>query len=225
MEKALSPEEKPIIENIISLFQQLLSLQGDAAGAAPAEEQIVDMAQGEVEDPNQEIDVAKAIDETGDTKAEDRLNNQTPITDTSLADLKKSLTALLGMQKRTPVQKSASNDSALLSEIKKIGNALNTVLKAQQNQEALNQHLFEALGFTDELVQKSLPETLYKDNPVNKNKPVQTMDTASVIKDVLTEVFKNIPQLTQNEPYRHPFNQKRDVRKNLRTIASAIHGK
>lgn len=226
IEGALSPEEKPIIENIISLFQQLLSLQGEAAAAVetPTEE-MIEMAEEEDEmDTAQAVDVEdeeieKADGETGDSKAEERLDEQTDTTELSIAELKKTLGSLMQKAKKK-VKKSSVQDNALMLEIRKMNATLRTVLKGQTDQDKLNQQLFDALGFSDEIVAKNLPV-----KSEQKNKPIQNTDTTAVVKDILTEVFKNIPALNQNQEYRHPFNQKREARKNLKKIATFVHNK
>lgn len=219
VQNALSPEEKPIIENIISLFQQLLSMQENQM---PTEE-VVTEAMGEEADM-EEVDVNKSAEgETGDDPAEKRVEEVTPTTDLSLQELKKSINTLVGVlngkakvakAKTANVQKSQSTQ--VLTEISKV---LKSIVEKQSAQEELNKQMFDAMGVTDEIIAKTLPQN----DPVQKDKPIQNVDTAQVVKDILTEVFKNIPGMTQNQEYRHPFNQKRDVRKNLKGIAEYIH--
>lgn len=219
VQNALSPEEKPIIENIISLFQQLLSMQENQM---PTEE-VVTEAMGEEADM-EEVDINKSAEgETGDDPAEKRVEEVTPTTDLSLQELKKSINTLVGVlngkakvakAKTANVQKSQSTQ--VLTEISKV---LKSIVEKQSAQEELNKQMFDAMGVTDEIIAKTLPQN----DPVQKDKPIQNVDTAQVVKDILTEVFKNIPGMTQNQEYRHPFNQKRDVRKNLKGIAEYIH--
>lgn len=219
VQNALSPEEKPIIENIISLFQQLLSMQENQM---PTEE-VVTEAMGEEADM-EEVDINKSAEgETGDDPAEKRVEEVTPTTDLSLQELKKSINTLVGVlngkakvakAKTANVQKSQSTQ--VLTEISKV---LKSIVEKQSAQEELNKQMFDAMGVTDEIIAKTLPQN----DPVRKDKPIQNVDTAQVVKDILTEVFKNIPGMTQNQEYRHPFNQKRDVRKNLKGIAEYIH--
>jgi len=224
VQNALTPEEKPIIENIISLFQQLLSMQDAQAGAQGA----VQEAMGE---EMEEVDVNKAVtEETGDSKAEERIDNVTPTTDQSLQDLNKSiqtLTSLLTNKKPNPVRKNLQpvKKDQTGQALGQIAQLMTKIVQKQDDQEKLNAHLFEALGFTDDVVKKALPQ---KSQEVQKDKPIQSLDSAAVIKDVLTEVFKNVPALNQTPSQMHPFNRKSGgddgVRKNLKNIASYIHG-
>jgi len=225
VQNALTPEEKPIIENIVSLFQQLLAMQG---AQDQSTDQMLTEAMGE--DQNmEEVDVAKAVtEETGDDKAEDRINNQTDITDQSLTDLNKSITKLTNVLSgkrvvKKNIQPQAVNNDAQNQIFKQLGTLLNKIVEKQDAQEQLNAQLFDAMGFTDDVIKKALPAQ----EPVNKSKPVQSLDSAAVIKEVLSEVFKNIPALQQNPDARHSFNQKRNgddgVRKNLKQIADFIH--
>lgn len=225
---ALSTEEKPIIENIISLFQQLLSLQGEASAAGevapePSAEEVAAMAEEEDEmDPAQAVDVEKSSDgETGDSDAEERLEEVTPTTDLSLQELGKTLASLqklVGNKTRTVKKSGLNQNSELLKEVKKINNTIQTVMKTQQQQEQFNQHLMDALGFSEEVVKKSLPS-----KQPDENKPIQNIDQTAVLKNLLAEVFKAVPAMSQNQEYRHPFNQKREARKDLKDIAQYIH--
>jgi len=228
VQNALTPEEKPVIENIISLFQQLLSMQNSQAGT----EDMIEEAMGE-EANMEEVDVTKAVtDETGDDKAEERIDNVTPTTDQSLSELTKSIKTLNSLlSKGQPVRKAAPqqaarkvNKDAQTQVLQQIGTLMNHIVQKQDAQEKLNAQLFEALGFTDDVVKKALPQ---ESEVVQKDKPVQSLDSAVVIKEVLSEVFKNIPAFNQNNTTQHPFNVKRNsddgVRKNLRSIAEFIN--
>lgn len=220
VQNALSPEEKPIIENIISLFQQLLSMQ-DAVAPAP-----VEAAMGE---EMEEVDVEKAVtEETGDDTAEERIENVTPTTDQSLTDLNKNIVNLVNamngksqvVKKRplTSVQKSQSNQV-----LNQMAGLLQTIVHKQSAQEKLNSQLFDALGFTDDVIKKALPNQ----TPENKNKPIQNVDTVQVAKDIIAEVFKQAPNLGAQQGSQisnHRINKKNtDVRKNLKDIAQFIH--
>lgn len=202
---ALSPEEKPLIENMLSLLQQLMAMQGEgqvSEETAPVMEQLPGME----ELPEEEETAQKSvIDETGDTKAEDRLDNQTEITDMGLSDLKKTmaqLTSLLG-KKRT-VKKSI-NDPVLI-ELKKMNQTLQGVVKSIQDQEAFNTEIMNAIGFSNDMVTKSL-ESPKK----TENKPIQGQDMALFAKELVTQLVKNMNNNNQNQnpDYQHPFNQKR----------------
>jgi len=210
VKEALAPEEKPIIENIISLFQQLLSMQeGQAAN------EIVTEAIDEEED-----EVEKSSDgETGDDPAEKRIEEVTPLTDASLQDLKKSIAILTSRLNGGKIVKSVVKKNQNTEVLKQISNVLKSIVEKQNNQESLNAKLFDALGFTDEIVKKTLPEN----NVVKKDRPIQNIDTVQVVKDVLTEVFKAMPQTNTNPSYQHPFNQKKEARKDLQGIAEYIH--
>jgi len=215
---ALSPEEKPIIENIISLFQQLLTLQGDAA---PTEE-IVEMAQEEnpdERDPAQAVDVEKATKETGDSKAEERLDEQTDTTESALGEIKKSIQALTNMTGRNRVVKKSrtvNKSSAVLNELKKMNQVLSTVVKAQQTQDAFNQQIMDGIGLGDEIIQKSMPKK------EESTKPFQSNDVNAFV-EMMANAFKSAMGEQKNDAYNHPFNQKRQARKSLRQIAEYIH--
>lgn len=228
VENALSQEEKPIIENIISLFQQLLTMQD--AQQQPAQPTGEVMQSGYVKPAEEEEmeEVDKSADgETGDDPAEKRIEEVTPTTDSSLDDLKKSVDSLVSVingkkvvNKTLPVPQIQPNQNVQV--LTQISTVLKTILEKQNAQDTLNSQLFEAIGISNDVIKKSLPE---QSKVVAKDKPIQGLDTASVIKEVMTEVFKNIPSLNQNRnpEYQNPFNQKRDVRKNLRDLAQFIH--
>lgn len=231
VQNALSPEEKPIIENIISLFQQLLSMQDAGAQADPA---VVEEAMGK-EAEMDEIDVNKSTDgETGSDPAEKRIDEVTPTTDQSLQDLNKSIQSLTNLlnppkaaaktdvrallQKALAVEPAKKQDPVLkaLGEMTKV---IKGISEKQNVQDQFNTMLMESIGYTDEVINKALP----KDEPAKKDKPIQNIDTAAVVKDIMNEVFKNIPGLTQNQAQMHPFNEKTAVNKDLQSIASFVH--
>lgn len=196
---AMEPEERTILENISSLIQQLLSMQGTA------EEPMIEEAM-----PPEESEMNKAMqDETGDDKAEDRLNNQTDVTDESMTDLKKNLqvlTQLLG-QKRT-VQKSITNDP-VLNELKTLNQTLQNVIKTQQSQDEFNHNIMQAMGVADDVVAK----TLESSKQPRQNRPIQGNDMAlfaqEFAKNYAVEVAKAMQgnQVTQNRG-QHPFQEK-----------------
>lgn len=212
---ALAPEEKTILENVISLLNQLASMQeGETAAVEASEEspsEEMDM---------EEVDVEKASDgNTGQGDAETRLDEQTGTTDQSLADLKKSIESLNTALKSRVVKKSKSTNP-VMGYLQKLEKSLKEVVKQQEAQSKLNVQLFDALGFTDDVINKALEE-----KEIEKVKPVQSTDTNAVVKEILVEVFKQIPSLNQNPEYRHPFNQKKgtQVNKNMVGLLHHIH--
>ena len=96
VQNALSAEEKPLVENIVSLLQQLMSMQD-----AEAPEVIVE----ETEDEMPEVEKTADGDETGDSTAEERVAEVTPTTEESLQDLKKSINSLVSVVKGRTVNK------------------------------------------------------------------------------------------------------------------------
>lgn len=223
MEKqgSLSTEEKPIIENIIGLFQQLLQMQ--EGGQDPA---MVEEAEITVEpEPEKEKEIDKAvIDETGDRKAEERLSNVTSLTDESLDDLKKSIDALaqaMGTKKpvaKTQVQKSQGNTTQVSQALGQISQVLKSITEKQETTDKLLGQMFEAVGITEDVVNKSITT---QDKP--KDRPVGATDS-ELYKSLLTDVLKAVGKSEEtNEAQRHPFNKKSDVRKNLTGLAEYVH--
>lgn len=208
----LSPEEQPLLENILTLIQQLLAMQNTGT-----EQMEPTVEEAEMEPQEETVDVGKSEGETGDSKAEERLDEQTNTTDHSLSDLGKAINELKNVIGQKKVQKAQPKPAS--KELVLIAQALAQVVKSQQEQQTLNKQLFEAIGITDEVIQKNLqPEQ------VKKDKPIQNTDTASIVKDILTEVFKQVPAMNQNPEYRHPFNQKKtEARKNMSGLLNYIH--
>lgn len=202
IQNALAPEEQTVLEQVVNLLQQLLTPQGGA------EEQpmIAEAEDPNMEDPNQAVEIDKAVlNENGDTKAEDRLNNQTEITDAGISSLGKALQ--IALQKSQSVQKTNSNN-AILQELKKLNKALLGVTKTQQEQEQFNQTLMSAMGITDDIIQKSINPPVQQ--TLQTGKPFQGNDMALFAKEFASEIMKsiNVPQ-QHNPEYMHPFNQKR----------------
>ena len=196
---ALAPEEVTLLDNLEAIIQQLRAMQG-----APEEGMIEEaMPPEEPEDMMQ-----KAMqDETGDDKAEDRLDNQTDVTDESMSDLKKNLELLKGLLgKKKAVQKSMTNDP-VLKELKTLNQTLQSVIKTQQAQDEFNHNLMNAIGVADDIVEKTLESSK---QPTNQNKPIQGKDMALFAQELVTQIFKNMPQnqIQQNTGNNHPFNEK-----------------
>ena len=221
VQMALAPEEKTILEQVLALIQDLMSMQG---GETPAPE-ITEAIPPDDMGYEEEEDIQKSVtEETGDTKAEDRLDNQaTELTDDNLSSLKKTMSQLQALvgKKRT-VQKTRQ-ESAVLNELKKLNQNLKTVVKAQAEQEIFNQNIMRSIGFSDELVTKTLEE--HKET-VQKNKPYNSGDAMLFAKDIIAEVMKNLPQAQQpvnNVDYNHPFNQNRRFGVNKSNTRKPIH--
>jgi hypothetical protein len=200
IQNALASEEKTLVEQVLSLLQQLLASQGET------EEQpmVAEAEDPNMEDPNQALEIDKAvINETGDTKAEDRLSNQTEITDAGIASLGKAIQTFLA--KNQTVQKTNTNN-VILQELKKLNATLTGVMKTQHEQEQFNQNLMSAMGITNEIIQKNI-------NPPaqTNNKPFQGNDMALFAKEFATEIVKslNMQQPQKNPETLHPFNQKK----------------
>lgn len=218
---AMEPQEKTLIENAISLLQQLMAMGG---GETPAPEitEALPTEMGYDEKPEEEEIKKSVTEETGDDKAEDRLDNQaTPLTDENLSSLKKTmrqLQAIVG--KRKAIQKSNHNN-ALNQTLQKINQTLEVVIKSQQEQETFNKNIMHAIGFSDELVTKTIEES----EPAQKNKPYNSGDAMLFAKEIVTEVMKALPQMQQpvNPEYQNPFNQKRRFDVNKSNDRKPIH--
>jgi len=196
---AMEPEETTILENVLSLVQQLLSMQGGQTEEMPPE--IVEEAMPP------ENETMKAMEkETGDDKAETRLNNQTDVTDESMTDLKKNIAQLYTLlEKKRNVTKSMNNDP-VLRELQKMNQTLQTVIQTQRGQDEFNHELMKAVGIADDMVAKTLQST---STPTNTNKPIQGQDMKLFAQELVTQVFKNLPQAQTQNIDNHPFNRKR----------------
>jgi hypothetical protein len=213
MAQKVAPEEKPIIENIISLFQQLLQMQD----SAPVVDEVVTEALGETENM-EEVDVAKSAEgETGDDNAEHRLNEVTPTTDESLGELKKSIDMLCS--KLTPnksVKKSAPVNSNIPA-LNAIAKTLTQLVEKQDSQDKLNVQLFEALGVTDEVF-KSVASTQKE----AVQKPVQGNDIALFAKEFADQIKKSMG-VEKNPEAQNSWNDKKTARSGLFDVAKALH--
>lgn len=224
--KMVSPEEKPIIENIISLFQQLLTMQNSAAPAVveegmETEEKIVDEAEVKKADDEDEVEKA-VIEETGDNKAEERIENVTPTTDQSLQDLQKSLSTIVGALggKKTVQKAIPQSDPNVISALGEISKVMKNIVETQTSQEQFNKQLMESVGITNEVVQKSITSA----KPNIQAKPIGNMDSGAM-NEMFINMFQAFKSLDndKNPAAMNTFNDKRDVRKNLKGIANFIH--
>lgn len=216
---AIDTNEASILSEVISLLKQLLP-SGEAAPDALAEPPVMEAMEEETD--FEEVDVKKAtVDETGDTKAEDRLANQTDTTDQSLQDLgkvKKALTELLAAKQ--PVQKSQQN--SIVTAVNQLTALMQTVVKSQQEQAEFNRTISQALGASDDIIQKAIVQPQAN---VTKSRPVQSVDTAAVVQQVFEGLFKNMPQLNQPPAQNNKFNNdRRTANKDLLKIVKRIGG-
>jgi hypothetical protein len=218
--EAIEPEEETVIDNIISLFQQLRSMMsGNQGMTGMPEEPIMEALAPDATVEEEELDVTKAvIDETGDTKAEERLSNVTETTDQSLQDLQKALEGLIGKKR---VVRKTQQQNGITAAINKMTALMTTVVKNQQQQEIFNAGMMNAIGFSDDVVKKNMPAPQQN---VTKTRPTQSLDTSAVIQQVIEGVFKNMPQLNQNPAQNNAWNNKRGVNKNMQTITKFIGG-
>ena len=204
---ALAPEEVTLLDNLEAIIQQLRAMQGAPEEGVEGVEGIVEEAMPP-ETPEEEMQKAMQ-DETGDDKAEDRLDNQTDVTDESMTDLKKNLALLTGLLgKKKTVQKSRTNDP-VLQEFKKLNKTLEGITNRLNEQDEFNHTLMNAVGVADDMVAKTLETTK---QPTNSNKPIQGKDMALFAQELVTQIFKNMPQnqnqIAQNTGNQHPFNEK-----------------
>lgn len=223
VQEALSTEEKPIIENIISLFQQLLSMQ--SAGSEPVE--VVEEELGEPVKPEKDPEAVEKSSEgeTGDDPAEKRIEEVTPTTDASLQDLKKSigdLVTVMGGKKAVQKSQPIAQDNKTVEALGEIAKVLKGVVSSQNTQEQFNSIVMNAIGYSDDVIKKSI------ETPEKKieNKPIGSTDANAVIKALAAELLNqsNGDGVSKNNPeYQHAFNQKKNVRKNLKGIAEFVH--
>jgi hypothetical protein len=218
----LSSEENTILENVLSLLQQLMSMQGGAeATEAPAA-----VAEAEdMPDVEDEKDVEKAADgETGMSDADERLDEQTEITDASLSDVGKTLKALMAkiqgsktVTKSQPVKKK----DPYLEPLTMIAKSIKTVIDRQNIQEETMANMFKAIGFTDDVINKNLETEKPKDKPIQNQNPQQ------IAKEIIAEVFKSAPGMIKNEdavsPMANNFQNREKVSKSQRNILNHIH--
>lgn len=218
----LSSEENTILENVLSLIQQLMSMQGGTAQpeAAPAE-----VAEEEgTPDEEDKTDVEKAADgETGMSDADERLDEQTEITDASLSDIGKTLNLL--MQKingQKVIKKSVQPENPLIKPLTLIAKSIESVMKRQQEQEDVMTNMFKAIGFTDDVINKNLePEK-------SKDKPIQNQNPQQIAKEIISEVFKAAPGMVKAEPTYDPIvtnnlQAREKISKSQRAILNHIH--
>lgn len=241
------------------MLQQLIAMQGGQAGEGAAMEAAMpDDLGGGCDGGQDETDKNKAnkamTTEDGQTKAEQRLENVSDITDASMQDLKKSMTvmnqnmsvlinALLGRQGQQPpaartVQKAqatrsympaAQQGDQVLTSLQNIEKVMKSFITRLEEQEAFNTAIMENIGITEEVVRKSLTPA-----PESNPKPIQNQDVKVFASEFLN-VFKSMLEGAGNNQgqgqgqFGHaitkdtPWNERRDVRKNIRGIAEFIH--
>lgn len=204
------PEAQAILGNILSLLEQLNMV----TGGGMVQQAMTQPEGGEVEViPEAEGgEVKKSVpDATGGT-AEERIDDQTLTTEESMQDLKKSISALsdaLGVRKSKTTQ--TVQKDALEQSVSKLTSMMQTVLKNQQqinqqfsDQEKFNQGLMESIGFSDQVIKKSL--NLDQPSTTPKQKPVQTVDAEVITKAVVDGFMQAQKSLGGNSSGAHGYS-------------------
>jgi len=221
--KALSPEETTVLENIGSLVQQLMAggenTEVAQAGVVPEDEE---------EDPEMMLAQKESNGPTAnpETKAEDRVEDPTDITEGNLSEVGKSLGLLLqlvGANKSAPaqaVQKSAPAGGdqvniAVLQSLAEISNVMKSLANQQNQQNTAISNILDGIGFSEN-VQKSLD---------NRPKPVQNLDANGILNE-LTTVLKSLNggQNVQNNNNNAWGNVRKSSHDELRDSLPAIFG-
>lgn len=207
------------LQEILTMVQSLLqgaSVPGVEA-EAPVDLGAVEMAA--VTDPTasteetelQEVDVEKAvIDETGDSKAEDRLSNVTELTDQSLSEIGKSLISLIAEKK---VVKKSAPVNPMAQAINKLTEVVKGMAVKFNNQEIFNDTLMKGMRFTEEVVEKNLAQ-----DTGPKSRPVQSVDNTVILKALVEQLESN----NKNPETKNPWNDKRGVNKNIGTLLNSL---
>lgn len=221
--KALSPEEMTVLENIGSLVQQLTS-----SGGAEMENEVMNagvVPEEEPEDPNAIMKESNGPTANPEDKAENRVEDPTDITAGNLSEVGKSLGLLLqlmNVNKSAPaqsVQKSAPAgdqvNTAVLKSLAEISNVMKSLADQQNQQNTAISNILDGIGFSEN-VQKSLD---------NRPKPVQNLDGAGLMNELLG-VMKSI-QNGQNTPQNNNSawnNVRKSGHEELRDSLPALFG-
>jgi hypothetical protein len=230
--KAFTPEETSLIENMVAIGNQLLTMSegGEVAGPETEEPENVELEKflGKMEgQPGEEREdepeeVEKADDELDARKpAEDKMDIGTEVNDENLP-VTKMMQVLAALASRVqPVKKSQPGLNSITAAVQK---AISPIVKKIEAMEQFNENMLDALGIT-QTVEKTLDEARGKTQTVQKALPVQATDQGALLKE-LTGIFKSIAkESTGEQNYDNRFGGRGDtgdVRKDLGAAMSFI---
>lgn len=217
--KALSPEETAVLENIGSLIEQLKS-SGSAVETDVMNAGIVPEDNEYEEDPEMVAKENNGPTANPEDKAEDRVEDPTDITAGNLSEVGKSLNALVELltPKKQPVRKSATprvdqSNALVMKALADISTVMKSLADQQKQQDDAISNILEGIGFTAE-VQKSLP----KQTP--KQTPVGALGNDAVVSELLT-VLKDLKS-GNDKPQYNSFNVKKSQHDELRNAMGDI---
>ena len=205
VEKELSPEEKTVVENILSLMSQL-------KGSATSTEEVV-MSESEGQDVLKE-----KAGPTADAKekAEDRVEDGTDISEENYKEVGKKLGASIMTQVEKGLQRNSEN-TAIMSALSDITQVLKSISdKADQNAMAIV-NIVEGLGVTKAVVEEA--ETSVKKS--EENRPIGTIDNTGILAE-MTSVLKSLAKSNEDSKLPSNWNVAKDNRELLRQVGPML---
>lgn len=170
VEKMLSPEEKALLSNIKSMVTELEQLDGGEIAMADGDKIDVDIMPEEEEDK-----VVAAKSQEGATASDDadkRKDEDLPDTTKENVDAVKALVFRMDRKLR----KSQTSDRSIVQALDGVTKAIKIIAARQDEQELALKNLFEGMGLSEQIEKSIKPKT---------EKPVQSTDTAKVLKELL----------------------------------------
>ena len=221
----IEPEEVPLIENVIALLQEFLAM-----GKEPAAEEAPEMIEAAVEPADEEeyeeTDVDKAADAgtTGDSDAEERLDDNTDITDESLSDIGKAAKMLTNMfrerDKKATKSLKPNVNVQIVNTLTTLTKELKKISTRQDAFESFAGNITDAMGYSDEVIKSQKTEM---DKILNKDvKPKQANQMSSeLIRTLVKSIYAEVNQGTEPD-MTHPFNTKRTANKDMHGVIDMI---
>jgi hypothetical protein len=165
--KALNPEEKTLLANIKSMVTELEQMDGGEE-VMEADDVVIP------EDKEEEITMKSSEGATASDDADKRKDEDLP--DTTKENITAVKTLIRHMDRK--LKKSQSSDINLTQALNGVTMVLQKVCKRLDEHDQAFGNLFTGLGISEQIEKSITP-------PKSKDKPVQSTDTARVLKELL----------------------------------------
>jgi hypothetical protein len=233
--KALTPEERTLLENIAANIQQVLSIEGAEGSAQPGEggegageaamaslmKEIAGGGKDEPEEDGEPEPVKKDEQEDGRKPAETRMEPVTDVNEKTLPMVAKLLTTLA--RRYQPATKSVDVQTSAIT--KAIGAALTPLVQKVEALEKFTENLMDSMGIT-EAVEKSMTAAKTSQQVTKSALPVQNVEQSAIVGELLS-VIKDLAGVKKGEA-KAPFSLvgdpvgMQDARKDLRAALPHI---
>ncbi len=190
--KALSPEEKTIADNIMSLAQELMAGGGEEDEVIMSEDEMPDYIDDEGDEEDEVAKESNGQTANPSDKAEDRVEDPTDITAGNLSEVGKSL-AILSRAVKT--KKAKTENTMIMKSLAGIAQAMKSLANQTNNNNMAIQNILDGIGFADNVEVSNAIQKSAKKPIANLDGNAVLLELANVLKGIQTgtPVVKEIP--------------------------------